>query len=364
MAPPWEGLERLAREPPRARPPLGEALFRCRMEDFQVEEELGPAPAGAGPHLLLQVRRAGLTTRETAARLARWAGVPLRELGWAGLKDRRAVATQWFSLPWPEGRALPSPGPLPGGLELLQALRHRRKLRRGALAGNRFRLLLRQVRAPRQALEARLAALARDGFPNYFGEQRFGRANLQWAAALLLEGRPVRDRFQRGIYLSAARSALFNAVLAHRVEAGAWDRLLPGDVLMPEGSRGRFRDDGSGGALAARVAAGELHPAGPLWGRGGLRPAGEAEALERAALAPWRPWCEALEGAGLDHDLRPFRALPRDLAWAWPAPGELLLGFRLPRGAYATALLGELLRWGTPLPAAGRGSKMPEEADA
>jgi len=345
---PWAGLEALARRPPPARPPLGGASFRERVEDFQVDELLGFTPEGAGGHLLLRLRRRDLTTEETARRLVAWAGLPpkggSRELGWAGLKDRRAVAAQWFSLPWPEDRPLPAPAELePLGLELLEAVRHRRKLRRGALAGNRFRILLRGVAASREALEERLQDLARGGFPNYFGEQRFGRANLQRAAALLLEGRPVRDRFRRGLYLSAARAALFNAVLARRVEAEAWGRLLPGDVLMPEGSRGRFRDDGSDGALARRVAAGELHPAGPLWGRGGLRPAAEAGALEEAALAPWRSWREALERAGLDRDLRPFRALPRELAWEWPAPGELLLSFRLPRGAFATALLRELV---------------------
>lgn len=110
---------------------------------------------------------------------------------------------------------------------MLNALRHSRKLRRGALSGNTFAITVRELEGDLQALATRLDSIAARAVPNYFGEQRFGReaGNLARAEAML-SGR-WRDRHQRGLYLSAARSALFNAVLARSRRTAAGIRHYP-----------------------------------------------------------------------------------------------------------------------------------------
>jgi tRNA pseudouridine13 synthase len=167
-----------ALSPPRAfGAPPARALLRGAPEDFVVEEDLGFAPAGAGPHWLLRVRKRNANTQWVAGRLARIAGCRPSEVGYAGLKDRRAIAVQWFSVPQPRVPVAWS-AVREADFEVLEAHPHTRKLPRGALAGNRFtvRLGTAQGGGARLAadLEARLADIARRGVPNYFGPQRFG----------------------------------------------------------------------------------------------------------------------------------------------------------------------------------------------
>ncbi len=334
----WDDLPRAHGEPPvRAR-------WRAVPEDFVVEEVLGFEPAGSGQHVLLQVRKRGANTQWVARELARIAGVAPLAVGYSGLKDRDAVTTQWFSVDL-AGRAEPDwAGVAPGAVEVLAVHRHDRKLRRGSHRANRFTLRLRDVAGDHEELEARLARLREAGLPNYFGEQRFGREGANPDKALaMLAGRPrVKDRAERGLYLSAARSVLFNRVLAARVVAGTWDRLLPGDVLMLDGRHSRFLAAESTDQLVARVSSGELHPTGPLWGRGDLESRDEARRVEDAALGACEAWCRGLDRAGLDPDRRALRALARDLAWRWTADDTIDLTFTLAAGAYATALLREV----------------------
>jgi len=242
-------------------------VLRATPEDFQVEELMAIERAGHGEHLWVKVRKRGHNTEQVARQLARAAGVAPRQVGYAGMKDRRAVAVQWFSLHLP-GRADPGWSGLPAGIEVVDATRHTRKLQRGALRGNRFGIVLRECRGDEAALRRRCDEIAREGVPNYFGEQRFGRdgQNVARARALfagtrrepetanatgLISGRtsaasrasdslrgprlhPVGDRHRRGIYLSAARAFLFNAVLAARLVRGDWQTPLP-DQAMAQG---------------------------------------------------------------------------------------------------------------------------------
>lgn len=301
-------------------------------------------PSGEGEHLLVRVRKRNLDTLQAARRLARAAGVPARAVSFAGLKDRHAVTEQHFSIHLP-GRADPDLAAVEDDrLHVLEAVRHHRKLRRGALAGNRFLIRVCNFEGDRSQAEALLARIARDGVPNYFGSQRFGREgrNLEQARALF-EGRKRRmSREQRGLLLSAARAFLFNRVLAARVEQGSWNLALPGEVLLIDGSRAQFHAPPDE-VLKSRVAAGEVHPTGPLWGRPGraLAPEGEADGLERRALAESEAWREGLERAGLEMDRRALRLRVRELAWQWEG-ADLGLSFRLEKGSYATAVLREL----------------------
>ncbi|HEX5693018.1 MAG TPA: tRNA pseudouridine(13) synthase TruD, partial [Arenimonas sp.] len=181
------------------------ADFRSQPEDFVVEELPGFEAAGQGEHLLLAVRKRGLTTVLAARRIAQWAGIPDMGVGYAGMKDRHALTRQRFSVHLPK-RVAPDLGALQDeALQVLDQAWHNRKLPRGALRGNRFELVLRDVRGEPAAIEARLQAIASGGLPNYFGGQRFGRDgdNVD-SARRMFAGQRVR-REQRSIYLSAAR---------------------------------------------------------------------------------------------------------------------------------------------------------------
>ena len=254
-------------------PPGARARLRAEPEDFEVHELPLVTPAGAGSHLWLEVRKRDANTSWVAARLAELAGAPAREVGYAGMKDRRAVTTQWFSVGLQEAaRDDWGNWDIPG-VSILQGVRHGRKLRRGALRGNRFRLRLRRLQGARDDLGERLNAAAGAGLPNYFGPQRFGRdgANAERGARWLTQGGRI-SRGQRGIYLSAVRAYLFNRVLAERVRQGTWDRLINGDLAVLDGSRSTFSCSLPDAELERRCAEFDIHPTGPLPGRGGQGP--------------------------------------------------------------------------------------------
>lgn len=327
-----------------AGPPPVSARLKAAPEDFEVEESLGFEPDGAGAHAMLRVRKREANTEWVARQLARHAGVGASRVGFAGLKDRWAVTEQWFSVDL-SGRDEPDWGMLDApGVEVVRAERHGRKLKRGALAGNRFRLRLRDAEGPLEDLEARLERVAREGVPNYFGPQRFGRGGANLAAAeAMFAGRRVRDRHKRGMYLSAARALLFNTVLSGRVEGGGWREILEGEALSLRGSRSYFVADADDPALPARLASGDVSPSGPLWGRGELPSRGRAAELERAILEPFGAWCAGLEAAGLRQERRALRLLPEGMRWHWEGDA-LLLEFELPAGTYATSVVRELCR--------------------
>lgn len=342
---------------PSAGPRCGGAVIRARLEDFCVDEQLGIEPEGRGEHLWVQLRKRGENTAYVAGLLARLAGLPRRAVGYAGRKDRYAVTTQWFSLHLPGRPDPPGLARLPPGLELLRAVRHSRKLQVGALQANRFELTLREVDAEREALERRLTEVAVRGVPNYFGAQRFGRdgGNVAAARAWFEGRRRVRDRERRSLLLSAARAQLFNAVLAERVRRGCWDRILSGDVMILDGRRGFFAAAPDDAALPARLAAGEVHPSGPLWGRGGPVVTDDAAALEEAVIGREPLLARGLVEAGVKAGRRALRVIPRRLHWEWLDGSTLRLSFTLPAGSYATAVLAELLECRDRTACTGRG---------
>lgn len=324
-------------------PPLA-GLMRVQPEDFVVEEDLGFDPDGSGEHVFLRVEKRGANTDFVARELARFAGVGPEAVGYAGLKDRHAVTRQTFSVHLP-GRADPDWGVLQHAeFRVLAGARHGRKLKRGALRGNAFALRLRAVQGDREAAAGVLAAIAARGVPNYFGEQRFGRGgdNVERARAMLASRRRV-PRHLHGLLLSAARSALFNAVLARRVTAGCWDRALDGEVWMLDGSHSVFGPEPFGPQLQSRLEAGDIHPTGPMWGAGELRSRGEVAALERAVAAEEPELVAGLEREGLRQERRSLRLRPQGLESHWDGE-DLCLAFTLPAGAYATGVVRELLR--------------------
>lgn len=334
-----------ALDPPRAfgEPPAA-GVVRARAEDFVVDEDLGFAPEGDGPHWLLRVRKRGANTEFVARNLAKHAGIRPVDVGFAGLKDRHAVATQWFSVARGKTSADDWASLEHPEFEVLEVHAHRRKLQRGALAGNRFRIHVRDVEGDFAAILDRVEAIRARGIANYFGEQRFGRAanNLhlafQWANA----GEAPRSRSERSFVLSAARSVIFNAVLAARVEHGDWSRLQAGDVANLDGSGSVFAVADVDETLVRRNREFDVHPTGPLWGSDPSPAGGAVFALEQRIAQEYASLATLLAGQGLRSERRSLRirvdALTADLSG-----DTLVLAFRLPAGAFATAVLRELV---------------------
>ena len=331
-----------ALDPPRAHgAPLCPGKLRTQPEDFVVEEELGFEPSAAGQHVLLKVRKRDANTQWIVRELARACGCRQADIGYAGLKDRRAVATQWFTAP--QSRLSPDDwlGVGSSEYEVLEAHRHSRKLPRGALAGNRFQIRIRGAAIDDASLASRLAAIGTRGVPNYFGPQRFGRggANLK----RMSEDWRALKQPERGFILSAARSLVFNAVLAERVRDGSWEHLEPGDLANLDGRASHFRVEAADEMLAERSAQLDIHPTGPLWGRGPPPSGGRVLELEQRVAAGLSAACEMAAGAGMDQERRSLRLAVRDLRWRREAePDAIVLEFRLTRGAYATTVLREV----------------------
>jgi tRNA pseudouridine13 synthase len=335
-------------------------LLREAPEDFEVEELPAYLPSGTGEHIFAFIEKRDLTTPFAVTQLARALGVPPRDLGTAGLKDRRAVTRQWVSLPPPvtleKVRALAAENSIPG-LRILEVAPHPHKLRTGHLRGNRFTLVVRRA-LPGAADRARAilqALAAAPGAPNWYGEQRFGREGDNAAAGLALvrkERRFDRDPRKNRLLVSALQSQLFNQWLERRVIDGLYRAVLPGELLRKV----------AGGVFAstepdvdqARLLAGEVIPTGPMFGVEMRGPVPDSEAARREA--------EVLAAAGLSlAELAPLKKLApgarRDAAIAiadWsveqaPAsPGAsgdgeaVIVRFTLPAGAYATAVMREL----------------------
>ncbi|MBP0048110.1 tRNA pseudouridine(13) synthase TruD [Marinobacterium sp. AK62] len=325
--------------------PSSHAQLRTLPEDFQVFENLPFTPDGEGEHLFLYIRKIGENTDWVARQLARFCQVSPRDVGYAGKKDRHAVTEQWFSVRLPAARTLN--WALFGGdsIQVLESVRHGRKLRLGALSGNRFVLRLRDLTHAEDFV--RRVEQARTGVPNYFGEQRFGNegGNLDKGMALL-EGRlRERQRHKKGLYISALRSWLFNQVVSQRIEQGLWNRIMPGDVLMLDGSQSCFHADAEDASLARRLQEADVHLTAPMWGRGELMTTDAARRFEQQALAPRKAICEGLEGLGLNQERRSIRLMPRGLELEQENEQQWRLSFELPAGAFATSVLRELCQW-------------------
>lgn len=324
--------------------PVGRARIRATPEDFLVREWLGFAADGEGDHLLLTVRKRGANTMWVAKQLARLGKLDPRDVGFAGLKDRDALTEQSFTLPVRSALGERWAGVTGEGFEVLTAVRHRRKLKRGALRGNDFELVLRNFEGDLAALEQRLQAIARRGAPNYFGPQRFGRdgANLRTAQAWFSGEAPAPDRIERGFALSAARSAIFNAVLAERVRNGSWNALLAGDVANLNGSGSVFAIEAVDDTLRERCERLDIHPTGPLWGKDESASQGSVAALESEVAAKYPQLTAGLARAGLEQERRALRIEAAGLRWSIEG-ADVRLQFRLGRGAFATAVVHELI---------------------
>ena len=324
--------------------PCGTAQLKACAEDFQVDEVLDIPLSGSGEHLWLWVEKRLLNTEEAARRLAKAAGVSLRQISYAGLKDRQALTRQWFSVHLP-GKSDPQLSAAEGDdLRILDMQRHSRKLQRGAHSANGFTIRLTGLNADCAALEERLQLIAARGVPNYFGLQRFGENGNNLLGALEYAQRnelPVQ-RNLRSRLLSTGRSAIFNRVLAQRVQNQTWNLAQVGDVLAFTGSRSFFVA-GAEECHDPRLAALDVHPTGPLWGEGELVSQAQVAQEELGVAGTWPELCAWLERANLQQERRILRLPVRDLSWTYPAEDCLQVQFILPPGCFATVVLREMV---------------------
>ncbi|MBV4412728.1 tRNA pseudouridine(13) synthase TruD [Enterobacteriaceae bacterium YMB-R22] len=323
-------------------------VLKANPEDFVVTEDLGFGPDGEGEHLLVRILKRGCNTRFVADALAKFLKVHAREVSFAGQKDKHAVAEQWFCVRLP-GNAMPDMGRFElEGCQVLEYARHRRKLRPGALKGNRFTLVLREI-THREDVQARLDKVLRQGVPNYFGSQRFGigASNLSQARAWAQSDRPVRDRAKRSFWLSAARSALFNQQVSERLKKADFNQVIEGDALQLAGRGSWFvADNRELASLQPRVDSGELMITAALPGCGDWGSKGQALAFEQQTLAHEADLQALLARERVEAARRAMLLYPAELTWSWWDDVTLEASFWLPAGSFATSVVREVINTG------------------
>lgn len=328
--------------------PKSTALFKVNPEDFQVNEVFSEPFSGEGEHILLKIEKRGLNTEEVVRSLGRLINKSTKLISYAGLKDRHAVTTQWLSVHAP-GEVIPGIESLSApGWRVIECTRHNKKLKPGFLTENHFIIQLHDLTEPEEFIQ-RLELINRCGVPNYFGEQRFGReaGNLSRAEDVLVNGRKVKDKFLKGLYFSAARSWLFNLILAKRVHDATWNTVLAGDVMQLSGSNSIFVADEANELLAQRIKVKDISPASPLAGRSKNKVSGEAEALINNVYSQWQSWLSGLEHHDLEEAWRANILHVQNLHWELNQHSAVL-SFSLPVGTYATTVLRELVRYSIP----------------
>lgn len=374
-----------AKLPQPSRPPIQQATYKADATDFVVNEILPLEFTDEGEHLWLHIKKLGMNTAYLAKLLSEWADIPLRDVGYSGLKDRHAVTTQWFSLRIPKKQLPPTEfAPIDIGenesVVILAQHWHNKKLNRGTHRANQFIITLRNIQfanddentesteqslstqqTAKQRVEQHLARIDETGVPNYFGPQRFGRQGNNVREALSLFARPAREprpqpkkskrkrapREQNTMELSAARSLIFNEILAARVRNGSWDAGLAGEVFNLDGSGSIFTSEEIDDTLRARMSSGDIHPTAVLWGTGNDKVSGSAGALENEVVrhSPLlMQLATGLEQRDIKAQRRALRLPIEQLSWQWSDEQTLVLSFTLTTGSFATSVLASLVQ--------------------
>jgi tRNA pseudouridine13 synthase len=321
------------------------AVIREQPEYFRVNEILPFTPDGTGGHVWLNIQKRGINTDWLATELAKFAKVPPVAIGYAGLKDRHAVTTQWFSINM-EGVEHPNWSEFEtDDIKIIEKTAHNKKLKRGVLSGNTFGLTLTQLTGEPERWSTALGHIQEHGVPNYFGDQRFGHEgnNLKQADTWFSGGKAPKKRNQKSMTISAARSWLFNLVLSERIKQKNWNQALLGDVMALSGTKSSsFLCEQVDASVLQRIQEMDIHPTGPLWGRGRNPSQFEAADIEIHTLSDWIDWQAGLERVGLSQERRSLRLALKDLKWTFTDDTKLYIEFFLPSGSYATAVLREL----------------------
>ena len=320
-------------------------------DDFIVEEISAYEPSGTGEHLYLWIEKKDLPHDLLLRRLSKVLDISSNDIGVAGIKDRRAVTRQYVSVPIRSAARIEQLES--DELRVLRSSPHGNKLRTGHLHGNRFVIVVRDVTNDAEAHATAISdVISRTGFPNFYGEQRFGIDGQTLTLGLdLLAGRksprdiPYQKRkFLLRLALSSVQSDLFNRALAQRLDDGFLQTAMPGDVMEVIESGGKFVVDDAI-REQARLDAGELSVTGPMFGVKMLSPTDgpmerESRLLNESGLkhADFAKFAQLLSGAR-----RAFLVRPGNLT-ATAIEAGLRFEFSLSSGTYATMLLREFMK--------------------
>ncbi|WP_158966639.1 tRNA pseudouridine(13) synthase TruD [Paraglaciecola sp. L3A3] len=316
-------------------------------EDFQVTEILGYEPIGEGEHIYLWVEKIGLNTAYLAEQLAKFCKLPLRNVTYAGRKDKYAKTQQWFSVHVPGKASFDWDLFDEPGAKVLHSKRHNKKLRTGVLKGNRFNLTIRQLSST-VGLEERLQLIAQHGVPNYYGSQRFGdtrydtRGGNLVLAEKMIQGEPIKNRNKRSMAISALRSWLFNEMVNNRLKLDVLHKPMVGDVMQLAGSNSYFCTSELDTVIESRLAEQDIYLSAPLWGQGELTSQGEVLELENKLAIEHPEVTSTLASLGLKQERRAIQLFPKNMQWSI-TEDELNVEFSLPSGTFATSILREVL---------------------
>lgn len=364
-------------------PPILTANFKTMAQDFIVEELLEIEFSDSGEHLWLQIKKENMNTAFVAQMLADWAQIPLKDVGYSGIKDRKAQTTQWFSLRLPK-KELPA---LPFNdfiqnkelnegetLTILAQHWHLKKLNRGTHQQNQFTIVLRDIQIDGKNTDAadkaevlnQINAIAKMGVPNYFGAQRFGIEGNNIAAALKFFAKPISANKKpqnkkpmgkgkkrrplspaQSLALSAARSAIFNQILAARVIDGSWDMGKSGEIFNLAGSGSIFISENLDDDIKARLISHDIHPTGALWGTPSAKSSAliadfETNIVKNNALLT--ELAAGLERFDMKSQRRALRLTLTDFNVHWLDDGAIQLTFKLPKGSFATSVLASFVQ--------------------
>lgn len=326
--------------------PETKGRLKAQNSDFCVDEIMPIETTGEGEHLWLLIEKDGSNTDWVAQQLAKFCGLKSMAVSYAGMKDRHAVTTQWFSLHLP-GMENPDFSELADDeFKILKMSRHNRKLKRGALSGNRFKIRITELSGDIESLDEKLRLIEQQGVPNYFGKQRFGRdmGNIYKAEKLFNRELKKIKKQQRGLYLSAARSWIFNQILSARIKQENWLTPMLGEVFMLNGKSACFSNEGdnqeNAETINQRLLNKEINLTLCLWGEGESMATGEVIDLETSIASEFKILADGLQSARLKQERRASRLVPENLSWC-VKDNVLELEFDLPTGTYATMLIRE-----------------------
>lgn len=325
--------------------PNGLGVLKQQSEFFKVNEQLSFEPSTEGEHEFLLIEKTQLNSEDVVKLLSQYSGLARRAISFAGMKDKQAVTTQWFSLHLP-GKAGPDWSQLQHpGVCVKSVTRHNKKLKKGAIKSNQFDITLSQLVVDRASIERRIELIKQVGVPNYFMTQRFGYQgqNLTRAYALFFNKQRIKNRKMKGFLLSSARSYLFNLVLAHRVKQQNWNTGLIGDAFILNGTRQFFYNDVLSEDITNRLLTHDIHPSGPLYGTGEYPVSADVKQLEEQVFSDNAVFCDGLRAAKVESARRALRVVPSKLEFNWLDDDKLCLSFELESGSYATAVIRELI---------------------
>lgn len=324
--------------------PIAKGKLKAKPEHFQVNENLGFEFTGSGEHLMVRIRKTGENTSFVANELAKACGVKSKDVSWAGLKDRHAVTEQWLSVHLPKGdtpdfSAFLAQYP---SIEILATDRHNKKLRPGDLVGNQFVVTISEV-SDVQDVIARLESVAKRGVPNYFGSQRFGNQgnNLSEARRWGRDNVRTRNQNKRSLYLSAARSWIFNTILSQRIEKDLFAQPVVGDLVQHGDERVSVSSDNLA-TISEQVTLGQAQITAAMAGDNDLPTQQQALELEQPHLDAEPDLMALIRGNRMRHERREIALMAQDLTWHVDGD-QVTLKFSLDAGCFATAIVRELV---------------------